>query len=184
MIWISLIIEFFKTGLFALGGGLATIPFLQDMIENYGWFDQAVLMDMIAVGESTPGPIGVNMATYVGYISTNSLLGGIVTTLSLVAPSVVIIIIVAQFLKKFKESKLVQSAFYGLRPAVCAMIASAALGIFITTMFQDSLISIKNINMISLIVFLGLFLFTRWKKNLHPIVLIIGCAIIGIMLQL
>ena len=94
MIWILLIIEFFKTGLFALGGGLATIPFLQDMIENYGWFDQSSLMNMIAVGESTPGPIGVNMATYVGYISTNSLLGGIVTTLSLVTPSLIIIIII------------------------------------------------------------------------------------------
>ena len=80
MIWILLIIEFFKTGLFALGGGLATIPFLQDMIENYGWFDQSALMDMIAVGESTPGPIGVIMATYVGYIATHTIFGGVVTT--------------------------------------------------------------------------------------------------------
>ena len=184
MIWILLIIEFFKTGLFALGGGLATIPFLQDMIENYGWFDQSSLMNMIAVGESTPGPIGVNMATYVGYISTNSLLGGIVTTLSLVTPSLIIIIIVAQFLKKFKESTVVQSAFYGLRPAVCAMIASAALGIFITTMFQDSIISLKNINILSLVLFFALFLFTKWKKNLHPIVLIVSCAILGIIFQL
>lgn len=184
MIWILLIIEFFKTGLFALGGGLATIPFLQDMIENYGWFDQSALMDMIAVGESTPGPIGVNMATYVGYIATHSIFGGVVTTLSLVAPSLMIIIIVAQFLKKFKESKLVQSAFYGLRPAVCAMIASAAFGIFITTMFKDSMISLKNINLLSLILFIGLFLFTKWKKNLHPIVLIIVCAVLGIIFQL
>ena len=184
MIWISLIIEFFKTGLFALGGGLATIPFLQDMIENYGWFDQASLMNMIAVGESTPGPIGVNMATYVGYISTNSLLGGVVTTLSLVAPSLIVILIVAQFLKKFKESKMVQSAFYGLRPAVCAMIASAAFGIFVTTMFQDASISLKSINWLSLGLFIIIFLFNRWKKSIHPIALIIGCAILGIIFQL
>lgn len=184
MTWLYLIIEFFKTGLFALGGGLATIPFLSDMMDHYGWFDQATLMNMIAVGESTPGPIGVNMATYVGYVTTNSLLGGVVSTLSLVTPSIIIIIIVAQFLKKFKESKVVQSAFYGLRPAVCAMIASAAFSIFITTMFKDASLAFQNIQWLSILLFFGIFLFSKWKKNLHPIVLIIICACLGIIFQL
>lgn len=187
-VWIQLFIEFFKTGLFALGGGLATIPFLHDMIETFGWFNEETLMNMIAVAESTPGPIGVNMATYVGYITTLSPLGGIVTTLGLITPSIIIIIIVAQFLKKFKESQLVQSAFYGLRPAVCAMIASAGLGIFLTTMLTSQNFSISelfgSIRWISLAIFALLVILTNRRKNIHPIVLIIGCAVLGIVLKL
>ena len=135
-IYIILFLEFFKTGLFALGGGLATVPFLYEMMEKYHWFTSEMLTNMIAVSEATPGAMGVNMATYVGYHVTDSILGGILTTLALVAPSIIIICIIAHFLKKFKDSPYIQNAFYGLRPAVTAMIASAGLGIFITTMFQ------------------------------------------------
>ena len=113
--------EFFKTGLFALGGGLATIPFLTEMMNKYHWFTADMLTDMIAVSESTPGAIGINMATYTGY-HINGVLGGIVATLGLVAPSIIVICIVAQFLKKFKDSELVKSVFYGIRPAVTALI--------------------------------------------------------------
>ena len=116
-IYILLFLEFFKTGLFSIGGGLATLPFLYDIADKYPWFDRAVLADMIAVSESTPGPIGINMATYVGY-ETGGILGGILATVALVLPSVIIIIIIAKFLNKFNENKIVKSAFYGLRPAV------------------------------------------------------------------
>ena len=119
-LWI-LIYEFFMTGLFAIGGGLATIPFLTEMAEKYGWFTTDMLSTMIAVSESTPGAMGINMATYVGYI-TNGLAGGLIATLSLVAPSIIIICIIAKNYQKFKDSKLVKELFVGLKPAVVAFI--------------------------------------------------------------
>ena len=98
MIYLQLFYEFFKTGLFAIGGGLATLPFLSDMAERTEWFTQAQLADMLAVSESTPGPVGVNMATYVGF-ETAGIPGAIIATLGLVAPSIIVILIIASFLK-------------------------------------------------------------------------------------
>lgn len=184
LLYLQLFWEFFKVGLFAIGGGLATIPFLYDMIDKFHWFDHKMLMDMIAVSESTPGPVGVNMATYVGYITTGSIWGGITTTFGLVLPSIIIICIVAQFLKKFKESHYVQDVFYGLRPAVTALIASAGLGILITTIFKDGKISFQSFQFIHLVLFIVLFLFTQKYKKIHPIFLICGCALLGILFQL
>ena len=100
MIYIKLFLEFFKIGLFAVGGGLATIPFLYDLAEKTSWFTKAELSNMIAVGESTPGPIGVNMATYAG-VQTTGILGGISATLGLICPSLIIILIIAKILDKF-----------------------------------------------------------------------------------
>ena len=122
MLYLQLFWEFFKTGLFAVGGGLATLPFLQDMADRTGWFTHAQLADMLAVSESTPGPIGVNMATYVGF-TTGGVGGALVATIGLVAPSVIVILIVAAFLKAFRNSKWVNAAFYGLRPASTALVA-------------------------------------------------------------
>ncbi|MBQ0066166.1 MAG: chromate transporter [Firmicutes bacterium] len=179
---LTLMVEFFKTGLFALGGGLATIPFLFEMSSKYHWFTTEMLMNMIAVSESTPGPMGVNMATYVGIHTTDSVIGGIITTLSLVAPSIIVCVIVAQFLKKFKESEMVQNAFYGLRPAVCAMIASAGLGIFVTTLFGEEIT--MNINWVNVILLILLYFFAKKFNKLHPIVLVCICAVLGIIFQL
>ena len=123
MIYLQLLWEFFKTGLFAVGGGMATVPFLSEMAERTGWFTQAMLADMIAVGESTPGPIGVNTATYVGY-TVAGIPGGIVATLGLILPSFLIILAVAAFLKAFRTNKYVERVFYGIRPASVAMIAA------------------------------------------------------------
>lgn len=118
MTYLLLFYEFFKTGLFAVGGGLATLPFLYDMAARHPeWFTTSQLADMVAVSESTPGPLGVNMATYVGFI-TGGLPGALVATIGLVAPSIIIILIVAAFLKRFRDSKLVNAVFYGLRPGV------------------------------------------------------------------
>ena len=179
----QLIIAFFKTGLFALGGGLATIPFLYEMIKDYGWFTKDMLMNMIAVSESTPGPMGVNMATSGGFHTTNSVIGGIVTTLSLVAPSIIIICIVAHFLQKFKNSHWVQDAFYGLRPAVCAMIASAGLGILVVAVFNNGEIS-WDINFLNIILLIVMYLFCRKFNKLHPIFIVCICACLGIVFQL
>lgn len=124
MIFVLLFLEFFKTGLFSVGGGLATIPFLRAMGEAYGWFDENVLSTMVALGESTPGPIGVNMATYVGYTVgghygvLGALSGAVISTLGLVLPSVIVILLVSKVLTAFRSNKYVDSAFYGIRPAV------------------------------------------------------------------
>ena len=117
MIFLKLYLVFFKIGLFAIGGGLATLPFLQELVEQYGWITSQDLLDMIAISESTPGPIGINSATFVGY-KTAGLLGGIIATLGLVTPSVIIIMIIAHYFMKFSEQPVIRSAFYGLRPAV------------------------------------------------------------------
>ena len=107
MTYVILFFEFFKIGLFAVGGGLATLPFLYELAGKYTWFDEAMLGNMIAVSQSTPGPIGINMATYAGF-NAAGILGGILATVGLVTPSVIIIIIVAHVLNKFKESQAEQ----------------------------------------------------------------------------
>lgn len=182
-IW-TLIYEFFKTGLFAIGGGLATIPFLTEMAEKYGWFTTDMLSTMIAVSESTPGAMGINMATYVGYI-TNGILGGLTSTLSLVAPSIIIICMIAKNYQKFKDSKLVKELFAGLKPAVVAFIVAACLNIFITTLLNgdalqanDWLSVLQWKEIILLVIALGV----QYKyKKLHPIALIVSCACIGVV---
>lgn len=185
-IYILLFLEFFKTGLFSIGGGLATLPFLYNMADKYSWFDRAMLADMIAVSESTPGPIGINMATYVGY-ETGGILGGIIATIALVLPSIVIIIIIAKFLNKFNENKLVKSAFYGLRPAVTALIATAGfevlkISIFTFENFAQSQRIVDILNIKSTILFAALFFIINKFKS-HPLVIIAGAAIVGIIFK-
>lgn len=187
MLYITLFFEFFKTGLFAIGGGLATLPFLFEIAEKYPWFTKDMLADMLAVSESTPGPIGVNMATYAGF-SAAGILGGITATLGLVLPSVIVIILVAKVLDKFSQNKYVASAFYGLRPAVCALIVVAAAEVFKTSLLNlDLFAKTKNfldlVNWEHLILFLILFLVNK-KFKLHPIFIILLSAVCGIGLSL
>ena len=137
MLYLQLFWEFFKTGLFAIGGGMATLPFLYDMADKTGWFTRAQLADMIAVSESTPGPIGVNMATYVGFL-TGGVPGAVTATVGLIAPSVIVILIVAAFLQAFRDSKYVAGAFYGLRPASTALITAAGLVVVRETFWLTS----------------------------------------------
>ncbi|MBQ3393279.1 MAG: chromate transporter [Lachnospiraceae bacterium] len=123
-----LFFEFFKTGLFSVGGGLATLPFLYEMSDKTGWFTHADIADMIAVSESTPGAIGINMSTYAGF-KTAGLPGAIAASLGLAAPCVIIILIIAKFLNKFRNNRYVEGAFYGLRPASIAMITVAGINV-------------------------------------------------------
>lgn len=187
MIYLQLAFEFFKTGLFAVGGGLATIPFLSKMGENYGWFTNAELVNMFAISESTPGPIGINMATYVGY-KVGGYLGSLVATLSEVAPAIIIIICIAKILDKFKESEYIKAAFKGLRPTVFGLILSAFISIFITSViFVDkyketgNFIDMFDIRVI-LIFVLVLLLNKKWK--IHPIFYVILSATLGIIFAL
>lgn len=170
--------EFFKTGLFAVGGGLATIPFLQEMAGRYGWFDTATLSTMIAVSESTPGPMGVNMATYVGY-STHGLVGGIATTLSLVAPSVIVILIIANMLDRFKESRIVQNVFVGIRPFVVGLILAACFDIFLTTLFVPAAPTLLGKISWSHLALFGAGLFCYKKFKIHPILVIVAGGVLG-----
>ena len=188
MILLRLFWEFFKTGLFAVGGGMATLPFLYDMSARTGWFTQARLADMIAVSESTPGPIGVNMATYVGF-ETAGIPGAVVATLGLICPSIIIIILIARVLKQFRESKTVDAVFYGLRPCSIALIAAAGLLVArVTFLNQDAptagfnpaeLLRWKELLLAA--VLLVLTRFVEPLKKLHPVGFIALSAAVGIL---
>ena len=192
MIYLQLFLEFFKTGLFAIGGGMATIPFLYDLSDATGWFSHQDLANMIAVGESTPGPIGVNMATYVGYVTgmqehgvIGAILGAVVATLGLIMPSLIIILIVASVLKKFRENKLVNHAFYGLRPASTGLIAAAGITVALNTFLPGLVISLLNWK--GLILGVVLWVLTNLikpTKKLHPIVFIGFSAVVGIVFSM
>lgn len=129
MIYFQLIYEYIKIGLFSFGGGYATIPFLYHLAESYNWFTTKQLSDMIAVSSVTPGPVGVNVATYSGYV-TGGILGAMIATLALILPSFVIVVLVAKLLAKFRENKYVQGAIYALKPAGCGLLAAVAIGLF------------------------------------------------------
>ena len=184
MIYLRLFFEFFKVGLFAVGGGMATFPFLEDLAVKTGWYTPLQLADMIAISESTPGPIGVNMATYVGY-SAAGLPGGVIATLGLITPSVIIILIIARVLAKFRDSKLVNDIFSGLRPASAGLIAAAGFSVVMV-----SLVDLQADGLMNMIRWKGvllaavLLLLTRkvkQTKNLHPVVFIALSAAVGIL---
>lgn len=192
MIYLRLFYEFFKVGLFSVGGGLATVPFLSDMGARTGWFTAADLANMLAISESTPGPIGVNMATYTGF-HIGGTPGGIIATLGLIAPAIIVIAIIAGFLKKFRESRAVDSVFYGLRPASTALITAALIQVCVTTlMFHQVTVPGHGVvktqlfywPAIALAVAVFVCLQIKPLKKLHPIVYILASAVVGIIFQL
>lgn len=190
MLYFRLLWEFFKTGLFAIGGGMATLPFLSDIGQTMHWYTQSQLADMVAVSESTPGPLGINMATYVGF-RVGGVLGAIVSTLSEVLPSVIIITLIAMALKTFKDNQYVQDGFYGLRPASTALIAAACCSVGEIALFKPHrYLSIWNsITFINWkAVAFGVVIFTMTNrvpkvKKLHPIIFIAIAAVVGIVVK-
>lgn len=173
-----LIIEFFKTGLFAVGGGLATIPFLIDIGEKYNFFRYDELLTMIGVSESTPGAIGINMATYVG-IKVAGFLGGIVATISLVLPSIIIILLIARIIKKYSKSIYVKSIMNYLKPMSIGFILAAIIPIIIS-LFSDKTVNEGIVVGIILVIFI-----IRQKFNkLHPGFLILAAFLTGIVVDL
>lgn len=192
MIYLRLFFEFCKVGLFSVGGGLATIPFLTELGERTGWFTSGQLADMIAISESTPGPMGVNMATYVGFAS-GGVLGGVVATLGLVFPSIVIILIISRFLQKFRHSRVVDGVFYGLRAASVALITAAMLQVAkIALMFHETLMPEQGVVKTELFYWPAIllaaviFVLVRYTplKKLHPICFIGLAALVGIIFQM
>ena len=190
-IYFILIYEFFKIGLFAAGGGLATLPFLSALADKYPWLTSDMISQMVALSESTPGPLGINMATYAGYMAGYNTFGspvlGVTTaftaTASLVAPSFIVIMIVAKMLDKYKNSTLVNDAFSGLRPAVAGLIAAAAWSVIGTTLFNFSAASFgAAFRLPEMILFAFMLVITNVKpiKKLHPLVFIAFAAAAGI----
>lgn len=190
MIFLRMFWEFFKTGLFSVGGGLATLPFLYRMAENTGWFTAEDVATMIAVSECTPGAIGVNMSTYVGYM-VGGFLGAVVATVGLVAPSIIVIILISMILQQFKNSKTVKDAFYGLRPAATGLIAAAGIGVAkVALLNADKLGNMEQIlewfQLGPILIAVGVFVAMKTKKlkKVHPVVFIAISAVIGIVFQL
>ena len=195
MIFLELFWRFFMVGLFSVGGGLATLPFLTSMGETTGWFDSMDISNMVAISESTPGPIGINMATYIGYqigsqVSPGlGIVGSIIASLGEVTPAIVIIMIVSRMLMKFRDSKYVEYVFYGLRAASVGLIAAAWLGVAKIAFYSSEVmaesgnflmaIDYKSIILSALIFFLA----TKFKK-LHPIALIVFSAVVGIVFRM
>ncbi len=186
--YVRLIFEFLKTGLFAIGGGLATLPFLREMSFRYSWFSMEELLDMIAISESTPGPIGINMATYVGY-SAGGILGGILATLAIITPSIIIIVVIASFMEKFRDSKLVQRGFYLLRAATAGLIMGAVFEVIFISLFDAGAYATSGdifafIRWPALLMFIVLVLLIRKFPKVHPIAFIVASAVIGVILKL
>lgn len=189
MIYLTLFWEFFKTGLFAVGGGMATLPFLREMGSRTGWFTEAMLADMLAVSESTPGPMGINMATYVGY-TVGGLPGGVIATLGEVTPSIIVILIVAALLESFRRNRYVERAFYGIRPASTGLIAAAGVGVLRLCLLDEAAFAAGGglgalLNWKALLLFAAVWVLTnlvKQTKGWHPVVFIAFSAAVGVLI--
>ena len=184
MIYLTLFLEFFKIGLFTIGGGYAMLPMIQQVMERYQWISDQDFVDMIAVSESTPGPFAINIATFVGN-TQGGFFGAVCSTVGVVLPSFLIILLIAKFFTNFKDHMLVQGAMTGLRPVVVGLIASALLSLVITALFPVvntasiaaffAQIDLKAV----IIMAIGLTVSLLWKW--HPIVIILISAALGIV---
>lgn len=191
MILLQLFWEFLKIGIFCVGGGMAALPFLYDLGEKTAWYTSAQVLDMLAVSESTPGPIGINMATYVGY-TVGGIPGALLATLGTILPGIILVLVLARFLSRFRDNRYVNAAFYGLRPASAALIAAAGIGVLGESLFNVSLWretgDIADLFSVGAIVLaLVLWVLTNLikpTKKLHPVLYIAASAVVGIVFRL
>lgn len=188
MVYILLFIEFFKIGLLSFGGGYATLPFLYHMSETYHWFSGVELSQMLAISSITPGPVGLNVATFAGFKTAN-VPGSVVATLAIMLPSFVIVLFISKVLKKFNDNFYIKSALYALRPAAAALIAAVGVRLFIDCILispentRVSLVSIFNfIDMKAFCLFL-LLLFLSFKLKRDPLIYLLIGGIFGILLH-
>lgn len=183
MIYLQLLVSFFQIGIFSFGGGYAALPLIQQqIIENRGWMTPQQFVDVLTISEMTPGPIAVNAATFVGN-QVAGIFGGIVATIGVTLPSLIIVLTLAYFYFKYQGIQMVQGVIQGLRPAVVALIASAGLTIFLTAMFGEGSfpVDIANLNWISVILFLIGIALLR-KTRLGPIQVILLSGVAGIVI--
>ena len=181
-VFLDLFISFFKIGLFAVGGGPATIPYLMDLTETKDWFTMEELTNMIAISESTPGPLGLNMATYAGYTAAGPL-GGLIASLGLVFPSVVVIILIAKFLQNFSDNKYVKAAFFGIRPAVTALIAMAVYNLCKVSLFIETAEGIRPAIKTMILAVVFVLMQNKKLKKLHPALWLLAAAVIGVVFR-
>ena len=188
MILLRLWWEFFKIGLFSVGGGMATLPFLYDISDRTAWFTYDQIADMLAISESTPGPIGINMATYTGF-ATAGVPGSVAATLGIITPGIIIVLLIVAVLDRFRSNRYVEAAFYGLRPASTGLIAAAGvlvvgISLLNVDVFRETGNFADVFNIKAIILAALLLYFTRWckpTKKLHPIVFIAVSAVVGIL---
>ena len=185
MTYLRLFFEFFKTGLFAIGGGLATIPFLNEIGIKTGWFTTTELTNMIAISESTPGPIGINMATYVGY-TVAGLPGSLIATIGEITPCIIIILLISTAMSKYKDNKYINNAMVGIRAVSIGLLFYATLTVISSTLINLNLFK-QTKNFFDLfdlrILFIFAFTFFLSKKvKMHPVFYLLIAALLGIII--
>lgn len=177
MVYLQLFYAFFKIGLFGFGGGAAMLPLIQfELVEHYHWVSSAEFANMVAVSQMTPGPIGINCATYAGYLATGGVLGSLVATVAVVLPSFIIMLIVAKMLAKFKNNVYVEGALRGLRPVVVGLIAAAALLLMNEENFGENCA-----DYVSWLIFAVAFVAVKFLK-INPILMIALAAVAGLII--
>ena len=182
MIYLDLFLTFLKIGTFTFGGGYAMIPLIQETVLNNNWMGLEKLIDFIAISESTPGPFAINMATFIG-ITKGGFIGAIFSTLGVVLPSFIIILIIAKSYDKYKNSKIVKGLMKGLKPAVIGLILSAVISNFLTVFFPEGILlnTFTNIEFWKSMFIFSLSLVLVFSK-VHPIKVILSSAFLGIIL--
>lgn len=181
MIYLQLFYTFFKIGLFGFGGGYAMLSMIQgEVVTRYGWLSPQEFTDIVAISQMTPGPIGINSATYVGFTATGSVWGSIIATFAVVLPSFILMLTISKFFLKYQKHPSVEAVFSGLRPAVVGLLASAALVLMNSENFSSPKEDMYSF-VISCIIFLVAFVGTR-RYKLNPIGMIVACGIAGLIL--
>lgn len=181
MIYLQLFYTFFKIGLFGFGGGYAMLSMIQgEVVTRHEWVSSQEFTDIVAISQMTPGPIGINAATYVGFTSTGSVWGSVIATFAVVLPSFILMLTISKFFLKYQKHPAVESVFNGLRPAVVGLLASAALVLMNTENFSSPVEDTYSF-IISVLIFLVAFIGTR-KYKANPILMIIACGIAGLLL--
>lgn len=181
MLHLQLFYTFFKIGLFGFGGGYAMLSMIQgEVVTRYGWLTSQEFTDIVAISQMTPGPIGINSATYVGFTATGSVWGSIIATLAVVLPSFILMLAISKFFLKYQKHPVVEAVFSGLRPAVVGLLASAALVLMNAENFSSPKEDMYSF-IISCLIFLVAFVGTR-KYKINPILMIVACGIAGLIL--
>lgn len=181
MLYLQLFYTFFKIGLFGFGGGYAMLSMIQgEVVTRYGWLTSQEFTDIVAISQMTPGPIGINSATYVGFTATGSVWGSIIATLAVVLPSFILMLAISKFFLKYQKHPVVEAVFSGLRPAVVGLLASAALVLMNAKNFSSPKEDMYSF-IISCLIFLVAFVGTR-KYKINPILMIVACGIAGLIL--
>ena len=181
MLYLQLFYTFFKIGLFGFGGGYAMLSMIQgEVVTRYGWLTSQEFTDIVAISQMTPGPIGINSATYVGFTATGSVWGSIIATLAVVLPSFILMLAISKFFLKYQKHPVVEAVFSGLRPAVVGLLASAASVLMNAENFSSPKEDMYSF-IISCLIFLVAFVGTR-KYKINPILMIVACGIAGLIL--